>query len=84
MAGLTNNFLLNPLLGQPFLGAEGEDGHDKLFAASLVAPSELDISPVGLAVILCMVKSKGHRPLLAFKGASDALTRTPPRPANPP
>ena len=32
MAGLTHHFLLNPLVGQPFLGSEGEDGHDKIKA----------------------------------------------------
>ena len=32
MAGLTHHFLLNPLVGQPFLGSEGEDSHDKIKA----------------------------------------------------
>jgi hypothetical protein len=42
MAGLSHHFLLNPLFGQPFLGAEGEDSHDKLFAPVTVSPPELD------------------------------------------
>ena len=61
MAGFAHHFLLDPLFAQPFLGAEGEDSHDKLFAPVAVAPSELDISPFGSAVILCLVKRRwGH------------------------
>jgi hypothetical protein len=42
MAGLTNNFLFDPFLGQPFLRAKREDRHDNLFAPVAIAPSELD------------------------------------------
>jgi hypothetical protein len=60
MAGLTDNFLLDPLLGQPFLRAKREDSHDKLLAPVAVTPSELDISSFGLIIVLCLMKSKGH------------------------
>jgi hypothetical protein len=60
MAGLADNLLLDPLFRQPFLRAKCEDSYDKLFAPVAVAPSELDISPFGLVVVLCLVKSKGH------------------------
>ena len=60
MAGLTDNFLFDPLLGQPFLRAEREDSHDKLFVPVAIAPSELDVSQLGSAVVLCLVKSKGN------------------------
>ena len=65
MAGLSDNLFLDPLLGQPFLRAEREHSHDKLFAPIAVALSELNISPLGLAVILCLVKSKGPASLLS-------------------
>jgi hypothetical protein len=78
MAGLTDNFFLDPLLSQPFLRAEREDNHDKLFAPVAVAPSELDISPFGSVVVLCLVKSKGDRPLLASKRGVQLASRTPP------
>ena len=68
MAGLTHYFLLDPLLCQPFLRAEREHSHDKLIAPVAVAPSELDISPFGSAVILCLVKSKGSSAPLVIKG----------------
>jgi hypothetical protein len=68
MSGLTHNFLLDPLLGQSFLRVEGEHRHNELFAPITVAPSELDISAFGLLIILCLVKSKGHRPLLYLEG----------------
>jgi hypothetical protein len=42
MAGLADNFLFNPLLRQPLLGAE--DSYDKLFASITVTPSKFDIS----------------------------------------
>ena len=48
------------MLGQPFLRAEREDSHDKLFAPVAVALSELDVSPFGLVIVLYLVKSKGH------------------------
>jgi hypothetical protein len=60
MARLTDNFFLDPLLGQPLLRAKREDSHDNLFAPVPIAPSELDVSPFGLIIVLCLVKSKGH------------------------
>ena len=59
MARLTDNFFLDPLLG-PLLRAKLEDSHDNLFAPVPIAPSELDVSPFGLIIVLCLVKSKGH------------------------
>ena len=56
MAGPTDNFLLDAPLRQPFLRAEREESNDKLFVPVAVAPSELDISPLSLVVVL--VKSK--------------------------
>ena len=47
MARLTDNFFLDPLLGQPLLRAKREDSHDNLFAPVPIAPSELDVSPFG-------------------------------------
>ena len=32
------------------------------------APSELDIRAFGLLVVLCLVKSESHRPILYLKG----------------
>ena len=60
MAGLADNFLLNPLFRQPLLGSVREYSHDELFTPIAVAPSELDIRPFGLIVVLCLVKSKAH------------------------
>jgi len=60
MAGLTDNFLFDPLLRQSLLRAKCEDSHDKLFASVAVAPSELDVSSFGLVVVLFLVQSKGH------------------------
>src|SRR5215470_14518278 len=60
MAGLADNFLLNPLFRQPLLGSVREYSHDELFTPIAVAPSELDIRPFGLIVVLCLVKSKVH------------------------
>ena len=81
MSGLTDNFLFDPLLGQPFLRAKREDGNDNLFAPVAIAPSELDIRPFGLVVVLCLVKSKGHRPLVVVeKGRPIALTTNAPAP----
>jgi hypothetical protein len=81
MAGLTHNFLLNPLLRQPLLRAEREDSHDELFAPVSVASSELDVSPLSLVVVLCLVKSKGHSSPLTHKieGASSLLNAERPR-----
>ena len=61
MARLTDNFFLDPLLGQPLLSAKREDSHDNLFAPVAIALSELDVSPFSLVIVLCLVKSKGHR-----------------------
>jgi hypothetical protein len=44
MSGLTDNFLLDPLLRQPFLGSEREDSDNKLIATVVITPPELDIS----------------------------------------
>src|SRR5262245_58976878 len=84
MASLTNNFLLEPLLRQPFLSAEREDSHDKLVASVAVGPSELDVSPFGLIVVLGLVKSKGHRSFFGsiLRGVL-ALATNAPRPAIP-
>ena len=38
MAGLADNFLLDPLLRQPFLGPEREDGDNESIATVAVAP----------------------------------------------
>jgi hypothetical protein len=54
MAGLTDNFLFDPLFRQPFLRAKREDSHDNLFAPVAIAPSELDVSPLGLVVVLVL------------------------------
>jgi hypothetical protein len=81
MAGLTGNFLFDPLFRQPFLRAKREDSHDNLFAPVAIAPSELDVSPLGLVVVLCLVKSKGHSSPLThkFEGASSLLNAGRPR-----
>src|SRR6476469_8174526 len=60
MAGLADNVFLDPLLREPLLRAKREDSHDTLFAPITVASSKLDISPFGLLVVLCLMKSKGH------------------------
>ena len=67
MAGLTDNFLLDPLLRQPFLRAKREDSHDNLLAPVAVTPSELDISSFGLIIVLCLMKSKGHCSAMVVK-----------------
>jgi hypothetical protein len=59
-----DNLLLDPLLRQPFLSSEPEDSHGKLVAAVAISPSEFDIRPLGLIVVLNLVKPKGHRSLL--------------------
>src|SRR6476661_7634337 len=64
VASLTDNFLLDPLLRQPFLSAEREDSHDKLVTPVAICPSELHVSPFRLIVVLGLVESKGHRSLL--------------------
>jgi hypothetical protein len=81
MAGLTDNFLLDPLLRQPFLRAKREDSHDNLLAPVAVTPSELDISSFGLIIVLCLMKSKGHSSPLThkFEGASSLLNAERPR-----
>jgi hypothetical protein len=81
MSGLTDNFLFDPLFGQSVLRAECEDGHHKLIAPVAVAPSELDIRPLGLVIVLCLVKSKGHSSPLTHKieGASSLLNGERPR-----
>jgi hypothetical protein len=43
MSGLADNFLLDALLRQPFLGPEGEDDDNELIATVAVSPPELDI-----------------------------------------
>src|SRR5262249_6755478 len=76
MSGLADNFLFDPLLRQPLLSAEREDSHDKLVASVTINSSELDISPFGVAVVLCLVKSKRHCPP-ELEGAPESW-RTPP------
>jgi hypothetical protein len=56
----THNFLFDPLLGQPFFRAKREDSHDNLFVPVAIAPSELDVGPFSLVIVLRLVKSKGH------------------------
>jgi len=64
MSGLADNFLFDPLLRKTLLRAKREDSHNELFAPVTFAPSKLDISPFGLIIVLCLMKSKAHRPLL--------------------
>src|SRR5215813_1958353 len=61
MSCLTDNFLFDSLLRQSLLSVEREDSHDKLVASVTISPSELHVSPFGVVVVLCLVKSKGHR-----------------------
>ena len=58
MSGLADNFLLDPLLRQPFLGPEGEDDDNELIATVAVSPPELDIRSFDAIVVLCLVKSE--------------------------
>jgi hypothetical protein len=79
MAGLADNFLFNPLLRQPLLGAE--DSYDKLFASITVTPSKFDISSIAVAVVLRLVKSKAHHspqshcPMSNSSGDQNSLLR---------
>ena len=72
MTGLTDNFLFDPLLGQPFLRAKREDSHDNLFAPVAIAPSELDVSPLALVVVLCLVKLGCKNAKCPTRGANRA------------
>jgi pectin methylesterase-like acyl-CoA thioesterase len=67
VAGLPDNLLLDLTLRQPFLRPESEDRDHVLIASIVVAPSTLDISPFGLIVVLCLVKSKAHQSALLLK-----------------
>ena len=58
MAGLSDNLLLDLTLRQLFLRPESEDRDHVLIASIVVAPSKLDVSPFGILVVLCLVKSK--------------------------
>jgi hypothetical protein len=84
MTGLTDNFLFDPLFGQPFLRAKREDSHDNLFAPIAIDPSELDVSSICLIVVLSLVKPKGHRSLLVvFLRGVRRISDERPRPAIP-
>ena len=62
MAGLTHHFLLNPLVGQPFLGSEGEDGHDKIKAKRYGSGSGWSALYDSLESILALRSNAGCRP----------------------
>ena len=62
MAGLTHHFLLNPLVGQPFLGSEGEDGHDKIKPKRYGSGSGWSALYDSLESILALRSNAGCRP----------------------
>jgi len=49
-------FECDPWLGQPLLSAKREDSHDNLFVPVPIGPSELDVSPFGLIIVLCLAQ----------------------------
>ena len=56
MTGLADNFLLNPLLRQPFVGLEREEGDNKLISTVAIGPPKLDIRSFAVIVVLRLVK----------------------------
>ena len=78
MAGLTHHFLLNPLVGQPFLGSEGEDGHDKIKAKRYGSGSGWSALYDLLESILAPRSNAGCRPSERQKieAVSDVLIKT--------
>src|SRR5262249_34772502 len=77
MAGLSENFLPHPLFLQPFLGSIREDSHDKLFAPIPIVPPKLNIGSLGVVVVLCLMKSKGHRSPQLDEGRPTVTTNAP-------
>jgi hypothetical protein len=61
MAGLADNFLLDPLFRQAVPRSERKDSNNELLpTVRVIVPSKLDISSLAAVVVLSLVKSKAH------------------------
>ena len=64
--------------GGPFLGPERDDGDNESISTVAITPPELDIGSFAVAVVLCLVKSKGHRSPRKLEGRPTVADERPP------
>ena len=64
--------------GGPFLGPERDDGDNESISTVAITPPELDIGSFAVVVVVCLVKSKGHRSPRKLEGRPTVADQRPP------